>query len=317
MMCPTSAESTIANSASSVWGCPVCGDARHQRIGSVQHHPLHVCVACRLQFLHPQPTPTELAAIYRDYYQAWGKLDEPAVQAQVSAMKQQTFHGYLDILEHYGTKGGSLLDIGCATGDFLLAARQRGFAVHGVEISPEGIRRSRMLFGSAHIHAGSLDDTAFADHLFDIIILSDVLEHISDLKGLRRHILRLMQPRGMLLVVTPDAGSLSCRLMGTRWPHYKPEHLFYFQRGTIRAWLQDSFQLLVCQRAVKTLTPIYCGQVLKQYGQFPLARMTGRFFSSLPDFLGNRHVAVSLGEMLVVAKRASAPLGLEHSQPQT
>ncbi|HLA14700.1 MAG TPA: hypothetical protein VJZ25_06715, partial [Gemmatimonadaceae bacterium] len=40
---------------------------------------------------------------------------------------------------------------------------------------------------------------------------------------------------GALVVVTPDRGSLTARVMGTRWWHFRLAHVGYFNRQSMRA----------------------------------------------------------------------------------
>jgi cyclopropane fatty-acyl-phospholipid synthase-like methyltransferase len=86
----------------------------------------------------------------------------------------------LDLLEkifsapHF-PKTGRLLELGCGAGDMSLWAAQRGFEVHGLDISPTAIQWANEKMTQrnlqAHLQLGNvLDLSAFADDSFDIVL---------------------------------------------------------------------------------------------------------------------------------------------------
>jgi ubiquinone/menaquinone biosynthesis C-methylase UbiE len=86
----------------------------------------------------------------------------------------------LDLLEQvfhapHFPKTGRLLELGSGAGDMSLWAAQRGFEVHGVDISPTAIQWAREKAAaqnlSVHFQIGSvLDLSAFATDSFDVIL---------------------------------------------------------------------------------------------------------------------------------------------------
>jgi len=109
-----------------------------------------------------------------------------------------------------------LLDIGCAYGPFLQAARERGFRVQGLDVSPEAVRYVREDLG---IPCGlgdfsSIDITkvpAGVDGGFDVITLWYVIEHFRDTGRVLSRVNRLLKPGGVLSFSTPNASGISAR----------------------------------------------------------------------------------------------------------
>src|SRR3989339_1815414 len=119
--------------------CFICGCDKPVDKGiTVAGYSLMECPECALQSLHPFPDEKRLKSIYSDYYKSWGS---PRSLEKVSKMKAETFRSYLDIISPPAGHG-RLLDIGCATGDLLEAARGSGFDVYGAEVSEEGFFKS-------------------------------------------------------------------------------------------------------------------------------------------------------------------------------
>lgn len=81
----------------------------------------------------------------------------------------------LDLLKP--TKGQSLLDVGCGTGNHLLLFRQMGLEVAGVDPSEAMLRVARDKLGhTAELHLAWAEELPFDDNSFDIVTLITSLE---------------------------------------------------------------------------------------------------------------------------------------------
>lgn len=105
-------------------------------------------------------------------------------------------------------KGRSILDIGCGGGLLSEALHQDGASVCGVDLSAASIREAQR-------HARSRDlaiDYRIADAAalpfpmasFDIIVASEVLEHVADLNATLDEVARVLKPGGTFLFDTPN-----------------------------------------------------------------------------------------------------------------
>lgn len=109
-----------------------------------------------------------------------------------------------------------LLDVGCAYGPFLQAARERGFQVQGLDVSAEAVCYVREELG---IPCGLGDFSSAdpakaiegADAGFDVISLWYVIEHFRDTGRALRRINRLLKPGGVFSFSTPNASGISAR----------------------------------------------------------------------------------------------------------
>jgi 2-polyprenyl-3-methyl-5-hydroxy-6-metoxy-1,4-benzoquinol methylase len=108
---------------------------------------------------------------------------------------------------------GSVLDIGCGDGHFLLALAFHGFKCTGIDSSKD-------LITEAHLNAvrdklkvdffcEDICDLSFKS-LFDYIVLNDVMEHLSDreLQKLFNKIAELLNPCGEIIIHTPNGLAL-------------------------------------------------------------------------------------------------------------
>ena len=126
-----------------------------------------------------------------------------------------------------------LLEVGCAYGWFLAAARARGYQVTGVELSANAAESARDRLG-LRVHAGQLGEAPL-DGPYDVICVWDTLEHVPDPVQFWLAIRKLVADDGVVLFSTPDVSSVPARLLGRRWWTLKPtEHLSQFTPDTHR-----------------------------------------------------------------------------------
>jgi 2-polyprenyl-3-methyl-5-hydroxy-6-metoxy-1,4-benzoquinol methylase len=105
-------------------------------------------------------------------------------------------------------KGSRLLEVGCGDGALCGVLRSRlGVAVTGVDTSDKGLALARRMFEqrgwAGEFHQVGGYDTGFADASFDLVVCSDVIEHVDDPQAMLREIQRLLSPGGRLVITTP------------------------------------------------------------------------------------------------------------------
>jgi 2-polyprenyl-3-methyl-5-hydroxy-6-metoxy-1,4-benzoquinol methylase len=97
-----------------------------------------------------------------------------------------------------------LLDIGCGAGGYLLAGRELGFEVSGLEPSAEHSQIAREQLGFP-VQTAYFQRDLLPSSSFDVIVLSHVIEPIYDPKSFLADVVDLLAPDGVLVVVTPNA----------------------------------------------------------------------------------------------------------------
>lgn len=190
------------------------------------------CSKCTVEFLYPQPNEDILKSIYSAHYFLGER--EGVAESVVTHQKRATAETYIrQLLAITGGKTGSLVEVGCGSGDFLLVAQEQGFTVRGIEISPHAVAMANARLGADVVQCGEIEGVNLPTAEFDVAAFSDVIEHVRDPHSLLQRIHRCLRPGGTMFLVTPDTDSWSGRLMRTHWMEYKLEHLFYFNRRSI------------------------------------------------------------------------------------
>jgi SAM-dependent methyltransferase len=153
-------------------------------------------------------------------------------------MRQQDrvrFTAELDEIEKL-TGRGKILDIGCATGEFLFHAQQRGWRVYGYDVSAYAISQVTARIEGAVVACEELGVDTFPGERFDVITLHHVLEHVEAPHLLiQTKILPLLKKNGLLLVEVPNLDSLEARVTGAAWEDLRPEqHQWHFTPAALR-----------------------------------------------------------------------------------
>jgi len=273
--------------------CPVCGasaDARRRRLGT---HDYRRCRACRALFVDPVPPPAEVLALYEaGYARARGHHDEA-----VATAKRRTYARYLRRL---GPPRGTLLEVGCSTGEGLAVARGLGWDVRGVEPDPEAARLAGERLGRGVVAQGTFEALDMPPSSCGAVVMIDVVEHFAEPRAALVRARELLASGGRLVLVTPDLDSISARLMGGAWPHYLPDHLTLLgRRGLLGLVRSVGLEVESHGGALKVLS----------------TAMLGRHYAANPHLVGARLVAalarrlpavgllVPMGEVHVVARR--------------
>lgn len=147
-----------------------------------------------------------------------------------------------------------LLDVCCATGDFVKWAISNGLNAEGIDISQQAVE-----IGTANglpLHCGDIFQTGIAKNMhtdkFNIITMWDVLEHLSDplqaLKALKQY----LAPGGLLFLKTVSQNSIIetigrflYRATGGRNQSilkrlYVPGHLYYYTKDLLKQQVQQA-----------------------------------------------------------------------------
>lgn len=198
--------------------------------------------------------------------------------------------------------GGCLLDVGCACGFLLVAARERGFDVRGVEPSAWATAYARREFGLDVWH-GSLEEAPLEPSSFDVVVLADAIEHLGDPRAALQKLYRLLKPGGRLLLLTPDLGSLMARVAGAHWWGLLDDHYHYFDRRTLRRLLEDEGFTVERVAALGREFPL-------QHWVYKLSQYSPRLHRAVEVLLralrlDRRRITINLGDqMACVAQKA-------------
>lgn len=294
--------------------CPACGQRASRELfvyrGDV---PIARCGSCETEFSKKRFSATDLEEFYgADYFEGqYGYTDYGAT----ADMKVGTFDDRLNMLATYiaprpGTQPPRILDVGCADGLLVRRAHARGWESWGIDISRSVIERAKQRADGAasagRLVAGVLETHDFAEVRFDALVMSDMIEHVHDPYPPLKRAFELLQPGGVLLIETPNQAGLMRRLMGARWAMYRPpEHLLYFNPGSLRRVLERSgFEVVYAKASKKVFTLPYLRDKLRVSNP-----LLARGLSLVCGFAANLKFWLPSGSFIAIARRKETPSG--------
>jgi SAM-dependent methyltransferase len=250
-------------------------------------------VACGHSSLATAPVSAEVSSAYSD------AVDPVSLREEAGQLA--TADRALVRIEKVVTRG-AVVDVGCWTGSFLVAARTRGWQTFGVEPSRWASARARER--GLEVLTAELADAHLRDGAFDLVALCDVLEHLAEPAVAIEHVGRLLRRGGGLYVTVPDAGSMVARGMGRHWWSVLPMHLQYFDRSTLTGMLtRHGFVVRFVLTHPKTFTARYYAARLGGFVHPRLAGAAERLTERIgvadrlvaPDFRDRLQVLATLG----------------------
>ncbi len=133
------------------------------------------------------------------------------ISYEYRAANYEVSHTYLKPSVEYFLRdippGSVVLDLGCGNGSFLSLFRDRGWRLYGVDFSPTGIELAKQSFpeidftlADAELPAGDLLKRVGP---MDLIISTEVIEHLYNPKAFLHNAYSLLKPGGILVLTTP------------------------------------------------------------------------------------------------------------------
>jgi len=100
--------------------------------------------------------------------------------------------------------GGRLLDVGCAYG-YLLRRLEGDFDTWGFDVSEHALKQARRVASRSLLRRHNVLETfPYGDASFDVVTLTDVLEHVPHTAGILAEVARVLKPRGVVYIATPN-----------------------------------------------------------------------------------------------------------------
>lgn len=273
--------------------CPACHQPESRSLCRKDGYDIVTCLECGCDYVTNPPDDRAL----RDYYsrEAWFEGGEHGGYQNYDAQTQDSVDAIRSLLGQIASVlpdcKGSLLDVGCGYGSHLQIAADLGWRCFGVELSEHARSVAIQRLGDA---ATLVADTAeLIPHPFEVILMLDVIEHVSDPYKIFYELFALgaIQPHTCVIVSTPNAGSIEALRDPAQWTYrHPPSHLTYFTKNSLESFfhalrftnVQIQGQYLLSSSAVEEDPGIehYAGLFLQASGTDFQAFMQERYVPS-------------------------------------
>ncbi|OIQ31070.1 MAG: methyltransferase [Bacteroidetes bacterium MedPE-SWsnd-G2] len=189
----------------------------------------------------PKPSDNNLSAYYKsEDYISHTDSKRNLFESVYHVVRSIALNRKLKLINSFASKGKSLLDVGCGTGDFLKTAQSSGWNVTGVEPNDSARTIANQKTTNAVFDVAHLDTLSKSQ--FDVITLWHVLEHLPDLDQQLEKFKTLLKPNGVLVIAVPNYKSYDAVYYKEYWAAFDvPRHLWHFSQTSIKR-LGEKFQ---------------------------------------------------------------------------
>lgn len=220
--------------------CPVCGGhdcelLHHQRFLLPEGHPLKdgydvvCCAHCGFVYADTAATQADYDVFYAEHSMYQQDISIGGGNTPWDADRLAETARYMS--SFIQDKNARILDVGCANGGLLKAFRSLGYSnLCGLDPSPVCVANTKDTGIDAFV--GILTSIPHNLGIFDVIILSHVLEHILDTDAAIQVIRNALKPDGLCYVETPDALRYASFLKEP-FQDFNTEHINHFSQTCI------------------------------------------------------------------------------------
>ena len=218
--------------------CPICNESEldhYCRVPSLFNPGEYIryerCQDCGTVLRNPRLPPARRLDGYED------RIFPPEAK-RVDPVRCRHYTYMMRLLARLLPASGSrrLLDFGCGAGEYLLAARAAGFDVTGLELNRDLAQHVSKTYGIPVVQ-GLIEEADFGDQPFDVIISSQVFEHLLSPRQTLRALGSYLVPSGFLLIEVPNLRDVRERM--SRGATMDDSHLFYFDRWSLSRMLAN------------------------------------------------------------------------------
>jgi methionine biosynthesis protein MetW len=171
----------------------------------------------------------------------------------------------------------SVLDVGCGSGVHgAELARAHGHRVVGVDLSEQSIAKARTRLEEAYVADVTRPELYpfFGRRKFDVIVFSDILEHLYDPAQVLTSHYQLLAPGGHVLISLPNIAIWNVRLsiMAGRFQYQDTgtldrTHIRFFTRATFRKFTRETGLAVSSSRITPGILRPFVPLIKKVYGR--------------------------------------------------
>jgi 2-polyprenyl-3-methyl-5-hydroxy-6-metoxy-1,4-benzoquinol methylase len=221
--------------------CPVCHNNQFDVFLEVQDYFLTQeqftivnCRSCGFKFTNPRPKEENLSVYYKsEEYISHSNTKNGLINKIYHFIRNHNHKSKYSIIKKFQKNGKSILDIGCATGEFLNFFKEKGWTTFGIEPGTEARK-----FAEENYKLEVFDENKIAtipNQSFDVISMWHVLEHVPHLNQRISELKRILNDKGILLIAVPNSNSYDAIHYKNYWAAYDvPRHLYHFNPITLK-----------------------------------------------------------------------------------
>lgn len=210
---------------------------------------MDTCTSCGFAFVNPRPSISFLMQFYSSsgHGENHGFSKDSAITIDSLLMKEKvTPNSTIDARRMISTIDNltvrknqiRFLDVGCGFGFFSREALLNGYAVTALELAEIEGSVAQELLGMNPIRS-SFEDFSLSEHEFNVVLMSQILEHAHDVNLWISKARNLLADDGILAIALPNFGSIFRLILQENEPYIcPPAHLNFFNPFSLSRLLE-------------------------------------------------------------------------------
>lgn len=142
----------------------------------------------------------------------WKQTKKSLFNDQYNPLLEGRYSALLKAIPHFPDQTVRFLEIGCGDGYLIhLLNADKNRLNYGLEYDIDGVKLAHDTLlthnSNSMVTQGTVYQTPFKDHSFDVVILADVIEHLENESQVIKEVHRILRPGGFLIISTPNRQS--------------------------------------------------------------------------------------------------------------
>lgn len=251
--------------------CCICNSNEFETLSTKERYglymPVVICKQCGLIQTNPRMNQNSYNSFYNnEYRKLYTGTEFPSNESFLNEYnKGKQIYSYLSNVLPKTPNELFIFEVGCGAGGVLQYFREQGCCVQGIDLGKEYIDFGKTRYG-LNLSVGAIRDVPF-DKSLDVIIYSDVLEHILHPERELADIRRILSPNGILYIGVPGVKNLMNSYGRNFLNLLQNAHTYHFTLRTMKNLLKTTgFQLIIGDefiRAVFKKSPLTSSETVK------------------------------------------------------
>lgn len=210
-----------------------------------------------------------------------------------------------------------LLDLGCDRGDITILLTKKAKEVIGIDSNEDAIKAARNHKSTATFMVAKGERLPFPDKYFDVVLMSEVIEHVENEKETISEVHRILKKNGKLILSTPHKGTF--RFIDSFNMKFYFPRLYKLWKGKqynkktyeIQPWHRH-YSLNDLEKLLKgfTITRVHRGGFLIYPLHWVVGDMLGDVFGSKANWIRNKMSVIADKEFQKDFKQRGASIAI-------
>lgn len=231
--------------------CPVCGQDKFTHYKKCKDYTVSQdvfsilsCNSCSFKFTNPRPISMEIGKYYAsEDYISHSNSKNGLFNSLYQKVRNITISQKLKLIDKYVSRG-TILDIGCGTGEFLNYCKENGWITTGIEPGDNARNYSINTYNLKVEKESAISE--YPNDFYDVITMWHVLEHVHELNKRVADLFKIVKDNGIVIIAVPNYTSWDANYYSEFWAAYDlPRHLYHFSPESLNAlFIKHNFNLI-------------------------------------------------------------------------